>query len=203
MVRRLALALVPIALVAGCTRVPEFHPTPAVATEAPHLGIASSDDPPGGEVFIALPYPQFIFGPHLDEAAITSASEKAATSLDHISRLTVEALPSTPATVAISLKEISKMDQHWGSVMIPAERRLFQTFAGDTSLGSWLILITDVEVTDGPDPIPQTAYRWSRPEVESFAACGIPPTAVDECTDRFFVSALVQVLNPQGIQPQQ
>jgi hypothetical protein len=205
MVRGLARLILPIGLLgAACTQVAEFKPPPAATpTLAPHLAIAEDQAPRGGEVFVALPHPQYLFGPHFPQASVTAATRRARDLLGTDPRLTIEPLLSTPSTVALALRESVSGDQRWGEVMIPAERRLFAGFAGDPSLGRWLILITDVDVSDGPDPVPLTAYRWDRGAVEHFAACGIPPSGFDACTDGFFVAAETQMLIASGSHPQQ
>ena len=205
MVRRLARLILPIGLLGvACTQVPAFRPSPAATpTIAPQLAIADEQTAPGGEVFVAIPHPQYLFGPHFAQAEVTAATRRARDLLGTHPRLAVETLPSTPATVALSLRESVSGDQRWGEIMIPAERRLFAQFASDSSLGQWLILITDVDVSDGPDPVPLTAYRWDRGAVEAFAACGIPPSGFDECTDGFFVAATTQMLIASGSHPQQ
>jgi hypothetical protein len=205
MVRRLALLILPIGLLgAACTRVPGFK-TPKAASPAvsPHLKINVGQAPPGGEVFVAVPSPRYLFGPQFPSAAVTPASQRAERTVGTHARLKVEPLPSTPATVALALQESVSGHEQWGEVMIPAERKLFASFAGDSSLGDWLILLTDVEVSGGPDPVPLTAYRWDRGSVEAFAACGIPPTGFNICTDRFFGAALIQMLISSGTRPQQ
>jgi hypothetical protein len=87
--------------------------------------------------------------------------------------------------------------------MIPEERKLFLQFARDPSLGDWLIMITDVDVIDAPDPVPLVAYRWTRDGVEAYAECGIPQsTLIEDCTAAFFRSAnmifLIRSGNPAG-----
>ena len=71
--------------------------------------------------------------------------------------------------------------------MIPAERHLFAEFAADRSLGDWLIVVDDVIVTGGKDPVPLTAYRWPRSIVEQYASCGIPMSLqIEDCTHDFY-----------------
>jgi hypothetical protein len=68
-------------------------------------------------------------------------------------------------------------------------------------MGAWLILITDVVVHGSKDPIPPTAYRWTRREVVTFVTCGMPPAGTSPCFDRFWKSADQIVLAAAGGQP--
>ena len=78
-------------------------------------------------------------------------------------------------------------------VILPAERRLFSRFAWDPTLGSWLVVVDDVRVRGGPDPVPMTGYRWPRSAVEGFARCGITPRVLDPCARAFFRSSQMWV----------
>jgi hypothetical protein len=149
----------------------------------------------GGFAFIAQPHLQYIFAPRAvivgDEAApptdVQSATRDLAAQVRAHKRLKLTPLPSTEATVALAFQEFSTAKQHWGGVMVPEERRLFSRFASNASLGDWLIVLDDVIVSDGSDPVPLTAYRWARSAVEAYASCGIPPTfVIDDCTHAFY-----------------
>jgi hypothetical protein len=151
-----------------------------------------------GFAFIALPHVQYIFAPRAvivgDEAAppttVQSATRDLAAHLGARKRLKLTPLPTTEGTVALAFQEFSTERQHWGGVMVPEERRLFSRFASNAGLGDWLIVVDDVIVSDGTDPIPLTAYRWARPAVEAYAACGIPPTfVIDDCTHAFYAAS--------------
>jgi hypothetical protein len=102
--------------------------------------------------------------------------------------LLIGPLSSTKDTAALIVIEVS-IHSRWGSLMIPAERRIIRAFADDRTMGRWLILLTDVVVRGEPDPVPMTAYRWTRDDVERFRACGIPAAVIDDCTDAFYASA--------------
>jgi hypothetical protein len=183
MSRRASLVIVPSCLLlflAGCTQVREF---PASRLEAPE----PSPEPPGGAAMVAIPFPQTVFGPSPSALSVQPGTLRLKGLIVRHPRLKVTALPSTNQTVALGFQEKARGKQRWGGVMIPQERRLFLRFAQDPSLGEWLIVITDVDVTDAPDPIPLVAYRWTRPDVEAYAKCGIPQSVtIDECTETFY-----------------
>jgi hypothetical protein len=108
--------------------------------------------------------------------------------------LHVAALLSTTGSAAVLLIEDDPAAK-WGAHLLPAERTVFERFAQDASLGKWLIMITDVIVPGPKDPIPLTAYQWSRAEVEQYVACGIPePGKQNDCSSKFFRIADVVIL---------
>jgi hypothetical protein len=193
--RRVSLLVVPCCLallMVGCTRVREL-PGRTMALPSP------SPQPTGGEALVAIPFPMTIFGPPLKTASVQPGTMKLKDSILTHPRLKVTALASSHKTVALGFQEKASGDQHWGEIMIPEERKLFQRFANDASLGEWLIVITDVDVTDAPDPVPLVAYRWTRPDVERFESCGIPPAMTfDRCTDHFYGAAQVVFLHQGG-----
>lgn len=154
-------------------------------------------EPPkmAGFAFIAQPHLQYIFAPRAviigDEAPpptdVQGGTRDLAAQVKAHKRLKLTPLPSTEGTVALAFQEFSTVKQRWGGVMIPEERRLFARFASNKDLGDWLIVLDDVIVSDGTDPIPLTAYRWTRSAVEAYAACGIPPQfVIDDCTHAFY-----------------
>lgn len=183
-------------VLAGCTpprEIPvEQHVVPSVSAEET-----------GGSAVVAVPTPQTLFGPPLISAVVQPETLKVMDPILSHPRLAVAPLASSQRTVALVLRETASGDERWGEVMIPEERKLFRRFATDRSLGDWLIMITDVDVTDAPDPIPLVAYRWTRAGVEAYAECGIPQsTLIDDCTLEFFRAAEVAFLilsgNPAG-----
>lgn len=194
MKRRASLLLVApclALLLVGCTQVREVRGS-SMAFASP------SPETTGGEAFVAVPFPMTLFGPPLKAASVQPGTLKLKNLILTHPRLRVTALASSHQTVALGLQEKASGDQSWGEVMIPEERRLFQRFAKDASLGKWLIVITDVDVTDGPDPVPLVAYRWTRTDVEAYGKCGIPQsTTVDACTDIFYRAAQVLFLMHQ------
>jgi hypothetical protein len=115
--------------------------------------------------------------------------------------LRVFALKSTQETAAVILVEVSIHDR-WGRLMIPAERQIIQAFADNPTLGKWLILLDDVDIRGEPDPVPLTAYRWTRDDVQKYNECGIPAVDLDACTDAFYRLAKVVILSSRirGVQ---
>jgi hypothetical protein len=190
--RRPSLFLVPLCvtlLMMGCTRVREV-PARSLATPTP------TGEPAGGEVYVAVPFPMTLFGPPLKTASVQPGTMKLKNLVPSHPRLKVTALASSHRTAAMGFQEKASGDQRWGEVMIPEERRLFRRFAQDASTGAWLIVITDVDVTDGPDPVPLVAYRWTRVDVETYDRCGIPlSVTIDDCTDTFYQAAEVIFLH--------
>jgi hypothetical protein len=154
-------------------------------------GALSSDpyaDREGVSLVPVTSRPIFVFGHAVPVPVAQPASRRLAGLVPSSRRLDVTALPSPRDTAAVGLREHTRFDQHWGALSIPAQRQIIAAFAADPTMGSWLVLVTDVDIRGGPDPIPLTAYRWDRQAVEAYAACGIPPVEVDDCTFRFFVA---------------
>jgi hypothetical protein len=197
MLKRLLPASMPVLLMlaSACTgpKIVVTSPQPlSQPTVAPQ---AVDPSKIGGFAFIAQPHFQYIFAPRAiilgDEPPpptdVQGATRDLAADVASHKRLKLTPLPSTDGTVALAFEEFSTEKQQWGGVMIPEERKLFGRFASDSTLGDWLIVLDDVIVTGGADPIPLTAYRWPRSAVEAYAACGIPPQfVIDECTHAFY-----------------
>jgi hypothetical protein len=97
-------------------------------------------------------------------------------------------LKSTPDSVAVLIAE-DDPSVPWSTRLLAAERKMFQTFAEDKSMGDWFILVSDVVVHGGLDPIPPTAYRWTRQQVQDYVSCGIPATGRNDCTTAFIHAA--------------
>jgi hypothetical protein len=140
----------------------------------------------GGVSLVPLSIPQYIFGAPIEFPKIQPGSSHLAGLPSHSQRLVVRPLPSADGIAAINLVESSKTKDRWGELMTPAQRIMFRAFAADPSLGETLVIVDDVIVTDGPDPIPLTAYRWDRVDVEKYARCGIPSKGIDDCTVSFY-----------------
>jgi hypothetical protein len=102
--------------------------------------------------------------------------------------VTVTPLESTEDTVAVMMVEDAP-DTDWGVLLDQVKPELFTQFAGDGGFGDWLILVTDVVVHAPEDPVPPTAYRWSREEVEEFVGCGVPQSGQNDCSRAFFQAA--------------
>jgi hypothetical protein len=200
MLRRLVLASLAFALLLGpaCTGAKVIVASPPRIDEPTPEPQAETPEQIKGFAFIAQPHFQYIFAP---QSIILGQVEPPPTDVQDITRqlaaqitdhprLKLTLLPSTEGTVAIAFDETSKFDQRWGGVMIPEQRKLFARFASSPALGDWLIVLDDVIVSDGPDPVPLTAYRWERSAVEAYAACGIPRLfVIDECTDAFYIAS--------------
>jgi hypothetical protein len=154
-------------------------PPPATESGQTGVGVAGDVLAPGP------PVPVFLFERATPPADIQPGSVELATLIDRQKDLHVVALKSTRETAAVILVEVST-HQKWGRLMIPAERQIIRAFAEDPKLGKWLILLTDVDVRGEPDPIPLTAYRWTRDDVEQYDQCGIPSAAIDDCTQAFY-----------------
>src|SRR5207247_8664510 len=143
----------------------------------------TGDNLSAGVSLVPLAIPQFLFGPS-DPARIAfqPSSQHLVALVPKNKRLHLMVLPSPADTVAIDLLEDSTPTRTWGELMTPAQRTIFRAFAADASLGKWLVILDDVNVVGGPDPIPLTAYLWARSDVVTYARCGIPNTGIDGCT---------------------
>jgi hypothetical protein len=196
MLRRLVLASVTGALLLGsaCTGTKVIVTTPRPVDRTPPQPQATSAASEGF-AFIAQPHFQYIFAPQSiilgdvppPPTDVQGGTKHLAGMVVTQDRLRLTLLPSTTRTVALAFEEFSTESDVWGGVMVPEERKLFERFASDSSLGDWLIILDDVIVKDGKDPIPLTAYRWPRSAVETYAACGIPKQfVIDHCTSAFY-----------------
>jgi hypothetical protein len=118
--------------------------------------------------------------------------------MGNIPGLHVAALKSTEGSAAIFMVE-DDPTAAWGAILLPAEKTVFERFAADRKLGEWLILIDDVIVAGPRDPVPVTAYRWSRADVERYVECGIPePGTQNECSKVFFLVARTVIIQKSG-----
>ncbi len=109
-------------------------------------------------------------------------------------------LKSTPDAAAVLMVE-DDADVPWGTRLLAAERKDYEAFASNKSMGDWFILVADVVVHGSADPIAPTAYRWTRQEIEDYVACGIPETGRNDCSATFYRAAQIIVLAPQGVAP--
>ncbi|HEX2090734.1 MAG TPA: hypothetical protein VHI54_12555 [Actinomycetota bacterium] len=137
----------------------------------------------------------------LPELDIQRSSKRLVSMIGTRPRLNVEALRSEHGTVALKFTERASPENKWGTVMTPAQRRMFGAFAADETMGEWLIVFTDVMVVGGVDPIPVTGYRWKRADVEAYADCGIPSSGLDTCTRLFYTTPQMVLLPPEGGAP--
>jgi len=209
MLRRLALASVPVCallIASACsqprvivdTPPPPGQVTRSTDTEGPAQPTPEQLEQWGGLAVIAQPYIQYLFAPPeivtgKAKAPPTDVQGGTLSLLNGVApnkRLKLTPLPSTEGTVALAFQETTPYRQRWGAVMIPAERHMFAQFAANRSLGNWLIVVDDVIVTGGKDPVPLTAYRWPREAVEQYASCGIPMSLeIEDCTHEFYSAA--------------
>ena len=204
---RLALALVATAAVAcgkptlvgsqGAAGPQITTPTPDQRGQLGTHDLAGTADRPGIDL-VPIHVPAFIFGHAYMDPAIQPGSRVLAGAVRTTDRLTVTALPSASGTVAVDLLELSPPGHRWGERMIPAERDMFRSFASDRTLGDVLVIVDDVKVLQGPDPLPMTAYRWDRSAVEAYAACGIPDRLIETCTDTFYMAAEMVIVGSGG-----
>jgi hypothetical protein len=142
--------------------------------------------------------PVFVFGPEIPTVLVQPGTTTLVRGLSDSKgpKLQIFPLPSPEGTSAVAIRELNKGPTPWGSISTPAQRIVYRSFAGDPKLGDWLVMVTDVAVLDGTDPVPLTAYRWPRTAVEAYAQCGIPAIGhgvpwerIDACTDQFFLDA--------------
>jgi hypothetical protein len=144
---------------------------------------------------VPLSIPQFIFGPPVVTPQVQDASGSLVSLATPNKRLHVLPLPSPTGTAAVDFIEDSTPALSWGELMWPAQRKMFAAFAANPNLGDFLVIVDDVNVLGGPDPVPLTAYRWARASVEAYALCGIPRMAIDACTVAFFATPQVIVIS--------
>ena len=207
MLRRLVLASLPVCaflIASACSQprvIVDSPAPPGQASGAQSFDTQAPQPTPeqvaqwGGLAVIAQPYIQYLFAPPevvsgKAEAPPTDVRRSTLQLMDSVApnkRLKLTPLPSTDRTVALAFQETTPFRQRWGAIMIPAERHLFAAFAADRSLGDWLIVVDDVIVTGGKDPVPLTAYRWPRSAIEQYAKCGIPMSLqIEDCTHGFY-----------------
>jgi hypothetical protein len=121
--------------------------------------------------------------------------------LPKIPGLHVAALKSTRDSAAIFMIE-DDPKVAWGALLLPAEKTIFERFAANPKLGDWLMLVDDVIVPGPKDPVPVTAYRWARADVEQYVACGIPkPGTQNDCSGTFFRIARTVILQKSNYVP--
>ena len=152
-----------------------------------------------------LSRPVFIFGPAVPVSEVQVGSFALASGFTESSRLKVAPLPSPTGTAAAYVREVSRFEDRWGAIGIPAQRRIFASFAADPTLGEWLVLVSDIEVRGPSDPVPMSAYRWPREAVEAYSECGIPRegegvpwTRLDDCSGSFYAASETLLVQPRG-----
>lgn len=165
--------------------------------DQPRATVALAVDVPGGDAITPANQRSRIFEQVKPPVQIRESSLKLVGLVEKSDRLHAAALRSTEGTAALSLVEESS-NRPWGELTTPAQRAVFKAFAREEALGEWLIVLVDINVYGLFDPVPLTAYRWARPEVEAYEACGIPATGIpadglDACTHDFYRSGDVVV----------
>jgi hypothetical protein len=132
---------------------------------------------------------RYLFRGDSPPVAVREASDRLAAAVPQIVGLRVGLLPSTSDAAALTLVEDSPQTKVWGTLLDQGKKAVFDLFAKHSNLGDWLILVTDVVVHRLQDPVPPTAYRWTRQEVQDYVACGIPDAGVNDCTRAFYREA--------------
>jgi hypothetical protein len=161
------------------------------ANESALSGEITQSHLPAGVSLLPIRVPTFVFGPEVAAEPVQSASLALAGLVPKDPRLHVVALPSPVKVAAVDLLEDSTPRLKWGQLLTPALRTIFRAFAADPSSGDWLVIVDDVNVVGGVDPVPMTAYLWPRAALTDYARCGIPDTGIDRCTDAFYVKAFM------------
>jgi hypothetical protein len=204
----LTLALV---IAVGCTSAPpkvvSSQPDP-IAGQAGDITVldpvsSHTEAVSGISLVSVFSKPVFVFGHPVAMAKVQPGSLRLADLVRPSKRLRVSPLPSPVGTAAVHVLEESREEDKWGALSTPAQRKVYTRFATDPSLGRFLVVVTDVRVVDGLDPVPVSAYRWPREAVEEYASCGIPRvgtgvpwTRIDDCTDAFFIASETVMVAP-------
>ncbi len=191
-----------VTLVAACggPRIHAKGPGKTAQPSVPVIAIEPQPEQDQGEGVDLVPIHirLTIFGSPAPVPTIRPPSSSLASVPASNPRLHVTPLPSGEGTTAVDLKEDSPKGHTWGELMTPAQRAIFRTFAADPSLGRYLVIVDDVNVMGSPDPIPVTAYRWTRAEVEKYARCGIPSFGIDRCTAAFYLVPDMEIVPGAG-----
>jgi hypothetical protein len=153
---------------------------------------------PSGVSLFPVRVPTFVFGPDDPAPTVQQGSRTLADLLPKNRRLHVVALPSPAHSAALDLVEDSNPRLKWGELLTPASRAVFRAFAADATMGDWLVIVDDVKVKGGMDPIPLTAYLWPRSALTEYAECGIPSTGLDACTNAFYEKAFMVLVQVGG-----
>jgi hypothetical protein len=120
--------------------------------------------------------------------AVRASSRTLVAAVPQLIGLRAIALPSTSDAAALYMTEEAP-GVPWGSLIDKGRKAVLEAFSKDPSAGSWLVLVTDVVVTDQPDPSPPNAYRWTRQQVQDYVTCGIPSEGRNDCSAAFFAAA--------------
>jgi len=113
-------------------------------------------------------------------------------------RLTIVPIASPPGGSAVRIEErIPQRSPVFGREMQRASRVMAAAFADDPTYGAYLAMVFDPQIEDGEglDHLPPLAFVWNRPEVERYAACGIPAVGLyNDCSAQFTHAAEVAEL---------
>jgi hypothetical protein len=184
-------------LMAGCESAGPQTPVSPVTSACPGGGTtgAGAITPAAG----VQGNTRYIFRCDKPAVAYTPATRQLADLAATVPGVGTMGLKSTPDSVAVLVQEADP-EVAWGTRLDAAERKMYETFASDKTMGDWFILVADVLV-QGADPIAPTAYRWTRQQVQDYVTCGIPETGRNDCSDAFYREADVIVLAAQGGPP--
>jgi hypothetical protein len=192
------LAAVAATLLAACNSSGQGRPVEPVSSYCP--GGAKT----GGGALTPAPgvknNTRYIFRCDQPKVAYTPGTRTLADLAATVPGIGTMGLKSTPDAVAVLMVE-QDPTVPWGTRLLAAERKDFEKFAADKSMGDWFILVADVQVAGSLDPIAPTAYRWTRQTVDDYVSCGIPETGRNDCSSTFYGAAEVIVLAPQGAPP--
>ena len=192
-----AVAVILALALSACTGSGGFHPvqavTPSGGTTSGADAVAPATGVPTGKTYL--------FRTDKPPVKVLPGSITLANMTARIPDMVTTGLPSTEGAAAVMLIETATPASVWGVQLVKAEVEVFKTFAATRSMGDWLILVTDVNIQGGQDPVPATGYRWSRDQVVRYVGCGIPATGSNACKSAFFSEARSVVLSPQGGAP--
>ncbi len=188
----LAVTVALCALTAACGKGPALRSVPPVPTPRVNKVLADVISP-------TLDH-NYIFGKGTPPVDFQPGSTTLVDRIQRASGLHKAALKSTKDSAAVLLIE-NDPKVAWGTLLRPAERTIFEQFAANPDLGDWLILLTDVIVAGPRDPVPLTAYRWARADVEQYVSCGIPKSGQNACSSKFFEIARTVVLQKPAAAP--
>jgi hypothetical protein len=131
---------------------------------------------------------RYLFRCDSPPVAVRASSRALVAAVPQVVGLRAIALPSTSDASALYMTEEAP-GKAWGALIDGGRKAVLEAFAKDPSAGDWLVMVTDVVVTDGPDPSPPNAYRWTRQQVQDYATCGIPDQGRNDCSTAFFAAA--------------
>jgi hypothetical protein len=193
----LVLAAATLVVAMGACTGSGFHPvdavTPAKGTTSGGDAVAPDIGVPGGKTYL--------FRSDKPPVKVQSGSVTLANMTAKIPSMVTTGLASTQGATAVMLVERATDQAVWGTQLLKAENDVFRTFAATSSMGDWLVMVTDVDVTNGQDPVFPTGYRWTRAMVDQYVKCGIPASGSNDCKSAFFRLAQSVVLAPQGGAP--